>query len=60
MGGLKSIFKAPKTPKIEPPAPLPDEEQATAARRRGVAKAKKQQGVASTILSSGERETLGG
>lgn len=56
----KALFSTPKMPKIEDPTPLPDEQQTTAARKRGVAKATKSSGFASTILSAGGRETLGG
>ncbi len=57
---MSGLFSKPKMPKIEDPTPLPDEEQSTAARRRGVAKESKKSGFASTILSAGGRETLGG
>lgn len=56
----KGLFSAPKMPKIEDPTPLPDAEQTDAARRRGVARETKQKGFASTLLSAGGRETLGG
>ena len=56
---MTKLFKTAKMPEIEPPTPLPDEAQATAARRRRVAK--EVAGVAgTTILSAGGRETLGG
>lgn len=55
---MANLFKT-KTPEVAAPTPLPDEEQATVARRRGVAKEKAKSGVASTILSAGSRETLG-
>ena len=57
---MSGLFKSPKMPAIEPPTPLPDEQQTTAARRRGVAKESSMKGFDSTILSSGARETLGG
>lgn len=56
---MSGLFSKPKMPAIEPPTPLPDEQQTTAARRRGVAREAKQSGFASTILSSGGKETLG-
>lgn len=56
---MTNLFKTPKLPKVEPPTPLPDEEQTTAARKRAVAKATQGSGVASTQLSAGGRETLG-
>ena len=55
---MASLFSK-KTPAIEPPAPLPDEEATGAARKRRIAKETKTSGVGSTILSSGGRETLG-
>lgn len=48
----------PKMPSPKDPAPLPDEEQLTLARRRRVAKETKGSGVQSTMLS-GQKETLG-
>lgn len=56
---MTGLFSTPKLPKIEDPTPLPDQEQATAARRRRVAK-EVSKGANQTILSSGSRETLGG
>lgn len=56
---MASLFKAPKMPVIEPPTPLPDEDQLTAARRRRVAQETANAGAGSTILSVGGRETLG-
>lgn len=57
---MSGLFSKPKMPAIEPPTPLPDEQQTATARRRGVAKESKKSGFASTILSAGGRETLGG
>ena len=56
---MSGLFSKPKMPAIEPPTPVPDEQQTTAARRRGVAREAKKSGFASTILSSGGKETLG-
>ena len=53
------LFKTPKLPTVEPPAPLPDEKEATAARKRGIASATRSSGVQSTLLTAGGRETLG-
>ena len=57
---MAGLLSKPKMPTIEDPTPLPDEAQTTAARRRGVAAESKKSGFASTILSAGSRETLGG
>lgn len=57
---MSGLFKTPKMPAIEPPTPLPDEAQTTAARRKRVATETKSSGSQSTILSAGGRETLGG
>lgn len=48
---MGSLFK-PKTPDVEDPAPLPDEETEERARRRRIAKQKTRKGRASTDLSS--------
>lgn len=56
---MAQLFKSLKMPKIEPPTPLPDVKQITDSRRRRVAKEGSGATVASTILSSGGRETLG-
>ena len=56
---MAQLFKTPKMPKIEPPTPLPDEQQLTAARRKRVAKETKGSGVQSTILTAGGAETMG-
>lgn len=52
--------KAPKTPVIEPPTPMPDATTTEAARRRRTAMETAGQDYQSTILSMGGRETLGG
>lgn len=57
---MSNLFKTPATPKIEPPTPLPDQEQADKARKRLFAKEQAGSGARSTILSTGGRETLGG
>ena len=54
---MANLFK-PKLPTPEPPTPLPDQKQLTAARRRAIAK-ETAQGGGQTILSSGVGETLG-
>lgn len=57
---MSGLFSKPKMPAVEPPTPLPDEDQQDKARRRRIAKEKNQGGVASTILSGvGQKETLG-
>lgn len=55
MAGLLS----PKTPKIEDPAPMPDDEGLQKARRRGIARERAKGGRESTLLTAGGRETLG-
>ena len=55
---MSSLFAKPKMPEIEPPTPMPDEQQTTAARRRRVAQ-ETNKGAGQTILSAGGRETLG-
>lgn len=57
---MASLFKSPKLPTPEPPAPLPDEQQTSQARRRLLARETKSSGVQSTLLTAGGRETLGG
>lgn len=57
---MSGLFGKVQTPKVEPPTPLPDEQQQTQARRRRIAKETSASGVKSTILSTGGRETLGG
>ncbi len=57
---MAKLFSTPKMPAIEPPAPMPDEAQATQSRRKRVATETKSSGAQSTILSAGGRETLGG
>lgn len=56
---MSGLFKTPKLPTVADPTPLPDEDATTAARRRKISSEQKKSGVASTILSSGSRETLG-
>lgn len=53
---------APKAPVIEAPAPMPtpDDTAVNAARRRRLAAESQRSGRLSTLLSGGERETLGG
>lgn len=57
---MANLFSTPKMPAVPDPTPLPDEAQATAARRKRVATETKANSASSTILSSGGRETLGG
>lgn len=59
---MASLFSKTRMPPIPEPTPMPtpDDAQAIAARRRGVARASKKSGALSTILSAGTRETLGG
>lgn len=56
---MATLFKSPKIPDPEPPAPLPDEDEIMRATRRQVARQQRGSGVQSTILSTGGRETLG-
>lgn len=56
---MSGLFKQPKLPEPAPVTPLPDEKQATAARRRRVAKETATSSAQSTILSSGGAEKLG-
>lgn len=55
---MTKLFK-PEVPKIEDPAPLPDDESLKKARRRGIAREKASGGRDSTLLTAGGRETLG-
>lgn len=55
-----NMFSTPKLPAIKPPTPLPDEDTTAEARRRAVAREVRTSGAASTNLSAGQRETLGG
>jgi hypothetical protein len=59
---MSGLFKTPKMPEVAKPTPMPDPQDpvAIAARRRAVAKETATQGVTSTVLSAGGRETLGG
>jgi hypothetical protein len=56
---MANLFSKPKMPKVEPPTPLPDEKQLTAARKRVVASEVASGGRQSTYLTSAGRETLG-
>ena len=56
---MSSLFNKPKMPTPEPPAPMADPEAQTGARRREIARQTASGGRASTILSTGQRETLG-
>ncbi len=56
---MANLFAKPKMPKVEPPTPLPDEKQLTAARKRVVASEVASGGRQSTYLTSAGRETLG-
>jgi hypothetical protein len=55
---MTKLFSTP-TPKIEDPAPLPDEDKLKKARQRMIAKETQTGGKSSTLLSTGGRETLG-
>lgn len=57
---MAKLFKTPKMPVIESPAPLPDQAEIAKARRRTIATETAKGGTQSTILSAGGRETLGG
>lgn len=57
---MTGLLSKPKMPTVEPPTPLPDEEQTTKARRRRLSKETQSGGVRSTLLTAGGRETLGG
>lgn len=48
-----------KTPKVEPPAPMPDDQNLNKARRKRISREQKSGGFRSTLLSTGGRETLG-
>ncbi len=56
MGGL---FRKPKPPAPPKPVPMPDEEEAERARMRRLNELRQQSGLQSTLLSEGNRETLG-
>lgn len=56
---MSGLFSKPKLPPIEPPTPLPDDKQLTAARKKAVASATKGSGYQSTLLAGGGSETLG-
>ena len=56
---MSGLFSKPKLPKVEPPTPLPDEKQLTAARKRVVARDAKSGGAGATYLTGAGRETLG-
>jgi hypothetical protein len=56
MGGL---FKKPKVPAPPKPIPLPDEDEARAAAARRLNELRARSGLQSTLLSEGNRETLG-
>lgn len=56
MGGLINRPKPPKPPK---PTPLPDEDEAKQAAARRLNELRARSGLESTLLSEGNRETLG-
>jgi hypothetical protein len=56
MGGL---MKKPKVPKPPKPVPMPDEDEARNAAARRLNELRARSGVESTLLSEGNRETLG-
>jgi hypothetical protein len=56
MGGLTKKPKVPKPPK---PVPMPDEDEARQAAARRLNELRARSGLQSTLLSEGNRETLG-
>lgn len=56
---MSGLFGKPKLPAVQPPTPLPDEQQLTKARKKAVSTATKGSGYQSTILATGGAETLG-
>jgi hypothetical protein len=56
---MSGLFGKPKMPPREPPAPMPDPENQGRAAQRTVARETAMSGRRSTILSTGQRETLG-
>lgn len=54
-----SAMKSPKMPDVPKAAPMPQQDQLDAARRRTVQAQRSRSGVQSTILSGGGRETIG-
>jgi hypothetical protein len=56
---MAGLFSKPKMPEVKPPAPMPDPENQNDAARRTMARETNRGGRRSTILSSGQRETLG-
>lgn len=56
MGGL---FKKPKVPPPPKPVPMPDEDEARQAASRRLNELRARSGLQSTLLSEGNRETLG-
>jgi len=56
MGGLTKKPKVPKPPK---PIPMPDEDEARQAATRRLNELRARSGLQSTLLSEGNRETLG-
>jgi hypothetical protein len=61
LGGVTSLFSAPKAPSIKEPAvmPTPDDDAVRAAARRKMAATQSRSGRVSTILS-GDDDKLGG
>jgi hypothetical protein len=56
---MSGLFSKPKMPEVKPPTPMPDPENQNDAARRTMARETNRGGRRSTILSSGQRETLG-
>ena len=56
---MSGMFKSPAIPEIKAAAPMPQDSELAAARKRKLAAESQTGGAASTLLSSGGRETLG-
>ncbi len=58
---MSGLFKTPAMPKVEDPTPLPDanDPRLKRTKRKAMAQDSQTDGVESTILGGGGRETLG-